>query len=339
MSVEFKQSDMTSERMYKAELEGFRPVSFRLPKRFFGRPIELEFRPTAGTKFKKNRGWIALIVLAFLLGIGAGYGLKCLIEHYQEQKAAEQELAEDKDKLAELTKNLTTVTFTSSDISALETFINEHEELKDEPEIKTAQDHIKIARSIISFCSGDDNAVDKLSGASTEQAELINAIKEMPELKSVKQNSDSLEDLKNELEAVHEAEAQAAADVESAKSVFNNKCKPLARLDCTIDQLDDIIDWATKYSLTKDERYKQALNLRRCIYKMTKRNSSGDPNPEQSGDDVLATIRNRIKNKDVPSEALEFFESLNNDTAVHAALPLDPKYNSLDAISKAIYGQ
>lgn len=339
MSVEFKQSDMTSERMYKAELKGFKTVSFRLPKRFLGRPVELEFRPTIGTRLKKNRGWIALIVLAFLLGTGAGYGLKCLIEYVQEKKDAENELVAAKAKLTELSEKLTTVTFTSSDISELEAFIKDHEELKDEPDVKAAHDRIGTARKILEFCSGNDNAVDKLSGTSEKQEELIKTIKAMPELKSVEQNSENLEDLKDELEAVHAAEAQAAADAESAKSVFNNKCKPLARLDCTIAQLNDIINWAEKHSLTEDERYKQALNLRRCIYKMTKRNSSGDSNPEQSGNDVLATIKNRITNKDVPSEALKFFKRLNDDTAVHEALPLDPKYNSLDAISKAIYGQ
>ena len=278
----------------------------------------------------------ACMLLSVLLMIAASKRVR-LEEEYNQLKV--DRIRELTNNLEDLSKNLTTVTFTSSDISALETFIKEHDELKDEPEIKTAEDKIKIAGSIISFCSGEDNAVDILEGASKEQEELIKTIKAMPELQSVAQNSKSLEDLKNELETAHAAEAQAAADAKSARQLFDDKCKALASLNCTISQLNDIIRYAENHDFTNDNRYKQASQLRRCIYKMTKRNSSGDPNPEQSGQDVLDTIKNRIERRDVPSIALEFFERLYNDTANHAALPFNSNYNSLAAISKAIYGE
>lgn len=332
MSVEFKQSDMTSERMYKAELKGFKTVSFRLPKRFLGRPVELEFRPTIGTRLKKNRGWIALIVLAFLLGIGAGYGLKCLIEHYQEQKAIEQELAAAKVKLEELTKNLTTVTFTSSDISALETFINEHEELKDEQEIKTAQDQIKIAGSIMSFCSGDDTAADNLKEASKEQAELIKAIKEMPELGVVDQRATSLSDLKEVLDEERTMAESEANEQQAKVAEFNELCKPLAKLDCTIDQLNKIVDFATNHPEFKSNPgYIQAWNLRVCIYALMGKNTSRKPYL-----DTPQKVKEAIAVDKLPKTSKEFINNLMNNETAFSALPLNGSFNNLSEIKKKI---
>ena len=273
----------------------------------------------------------ACMLLSVLLMIAASKRVR-LEEEYNQLKV--DRIRELTNNLEDLSKNLTTVTFTSSDISALETFINEHEELEDEQEIQTAQDQIKIARSIMSFCLGDDTAVDNLKGASKEQEELIEAIKAMPELGVVDQRATSLMDLKEVLDKKRDMAESEANELQAEVAVFNELCKPLANLHCTIGQLDKIVNFATDHPEFKSNPgYIQAFNLRFCIYALMGKNTKGVKyigTPK----DVQIAIANCV-NK-LPKKSREFINGLMSNETAFEALPLDGEYDSLSEINIAI---
>ena len=334
MEEKFDPSFLSSEREYKATMKGFKPFSFKLPKRMPTHPIELVFKPTVGTQFKKNKGWIALIVLAFLLGCGAGFGLKFLLEKVQEDRAVAEELAEAKTKLVALSNKLTDVDFTSTDVQNLQTFIKEHEELKGASEVETAETRIKMAESILDLCSGNDAALDALlnnTALSENQKKLLRDIKEMPELGQVGQNSASLENLKEELDEKRTSDAAAIADADAKKAEFTRLCVNLSSLECTIDELTAIIDYAEQNGFKNDIRYTYACNLKVCICAMMGKNTKGG---QLLKDAALAEIDKRI-NK-VPKDASSFMNSLRANSTACDALPLSKNCKSLQQIKAEI---
>ena len=297
-------------------------------------PIELVFKPTVGTQFKKNKGWIALIVLAFLLGCGAGFGLKFLLEKVQEDRVVAEELAEAKTTLVALSNKLTDVDFTSTDVQNLQTFIKEHEELKGASEVETAETRIKMAESILDLCSGNDAALDALlnnTALSENQKKLLCDIKEMPELGQVGQNSASLENLKEELDEKRTSDAAAIADADAKKAEFTRLCVNLSSLECTIDELTAIIDYAEQNGFKNDIRYTYACNLKVCICAMMGKNTKGG---QLLKDAALAEIDKRI-NK-VPKDASSFMNSLRANSTACDALPLSKNCKSLQQIKAEI---
>lgn len=333
MEEEFDPSSMTAEREYRATLRGFKTVTFRLPRRVLN-PIELNFKPTAGTLFRKNIGWIAVVVLAFLLGGGAGFGLKCLLDDMAEQKAKEEALTQAKTELAALSLKLTTVEFTSSDVKALDEFIKQHDELQEDEEVATAKERMEAAAVMMDLCSGNDDALAKalkIKDLSEVQAKLLRDIEAMPELGQVGQNSASLENLKAELDEKRTSDAAAIADADAKNAELTRLCVNLSSLECTIDELTAIIDYAEQNGFKNDIRYTYACNLKVCIYAMMGKNTKGG---QLLKDAALAEIDRRI-NK-VPKAASSFINSLRANSTACDALPLSKNCNSLQQIKAEI---
>lgn len=338
MEEEFDPSSMTAEREYRAVMRGFKTVTFRLPKRALN-PIELDFKPTAGTLLRKNKGWIALIVLAFLLGGGAGFGLKCLLDHFKEQREAADVLNQAKKELAALSGKLETIDFTSADVDAVESFIKQHEELKDEEEVAVAKERMEVAELIMNLCSGNDEALSKVlevKGLKAEQAKILRDIEAMPELVQYEQNSSSLKVLKDDLDGYRKANAEASADEQEKKAQFNRMCAKLNSLTCTIQQLDEIMKFAKDNGLEADQRYKQADYLRKTILVLT--GKYDDPTTENEGKStyVVKVMTNYIENRRVSQTAIDFLTKIKADQTVVASLPLDADCESLSQVKMAI---
>ncbi len=336
MEEEFDPSSMTAEREYRATLRGFKTVTFRLPRRVLN-PIELNFKPTAGTLFRKNIGWIAVVVLAFLLGGGAGFGLKCLLDDMADQKAIEEALKNARKDLTVLSTKLTTVDFTSSDVKALDEFIKQHDELQEDEEVATAKERMEAAAVMMDLCSGNDEALAKaltIKGLSAEQAKHLRDIEAMPELMQFDQNSSSLEDLKNDLNEHRKANAEASADQQAKIAQFDKMCARLNSLTCNLQQLDEIMTFAKDNGFEGDNRYKQAEKLRRCILILTGKNSNGVKYADNQ--EVLKAIDNYINDRSVPQSAIDFLKKIKADQTVVASLPLNAVCNSLSQVKQAI---
>lgn len=337
MEEKFDPSFLSSEREYKATMKGFKPFSFKLPKRMPTHPIELVFKPTVGTQFKKNKGWIALIVLAFLLGCGAGFGLKCWLDDIKEQREIEDALKQAKAELETLSLKLTTVEFTSSDVKALDEFIKQHDELQEDEEVATAKERMEAAAVMMDLCSGNDDALAKalkIKDLSEVQAKLLRDIEAMLELTQFDQNSPSIEGLKNDLDAYRKANAEASADMQEKQAEFNRKCNRMNSLTCTIQQLDEIMTFARDNGFEGDNRYKQAEKLRRCILILTGKNSNGVKYADKQ--EVLEAIDNYINDRSVPQSAIDFLKKIKANQTVVDSLPLNAVCNSLSQVKQAI---
>ena len=297
--------------------------------------IELNFKPTAGTLLRKNKGWIALIVLAFLLGGGAGFGLKCLLDHFKEQREAADVLNQAKKELVALSGKLETIDFTSADVDAVESFIKQHEELKDEEEVAVAKERMEVAELIMNLCSGNDEALSKVlevKGLKAEQAKILRDIEAMPELVQYEQNSSSLKVLKDDLDGYRKANA----DEQEKKAQFDRMCARLNSLTCTIQQLDEIMKFAKDNGLEADQRYKQADYLRKTILVLT--GKYDDPTTENEGKStyVVKVMTNYIENRRVSQTAIDFLTKIKADQTVVASLPLNADCNSLSQVKQAI---
>jgi hypothetical protein len=337
MEEEFDQSFMAAEREYRATLKGFKTVTFNLPKRVYN-SIELNFKPTVGTLLRKNMNWIAVVVLAFLLGVGAGFGLKCWLDDIKEQREIEEALKQAKAELETLSLKLTTVEFTSSDVKAVDEFIKQHDELKEEEEVATAKERIEAAAVMMDLCSGNDDALAKalkIKDLSEVQATLLRDIEAMLELTEFDQNSSSLEGLKNDLNAHRKANAEASADQQEKIAQFGRLCAKLSSLTCTLQQLDDIMKFGKDNGFEGDRRYKQAEKLKLCILWLNNKNSTGGKLYADS-EKIKGYIDNYITNNFVPASAIDFLKKVKADQAVLESLPLDADCKSLAEVKLEI---
>jgi len=275
-------------------------------------------RLTGMLSYQKRLQKLIISVCAFcslLVGMVAGYYLRSGFEEMTERKAA-QKLTEVKIQLTELSNKLTTIDFTVLDIRNLESFLGEHQEFTNDDDVRIAQDRIKIAGKLLELCSGNDYAADGLTGLSSVQEALLVEVK--PRLNDIDQHSCCLSALKAEL-----------YEYDNRVKEFNKKCEALAKFDCSISQLTEIIDYGEDSGFRVDERYIQACNLRVCICALMGRNTRGKFYLNTS-EEVRKTILNRTCN--IPGWARVFVESIMMNETAYNALPLSGNFTSLKEI-------
>lgn len=259
-------------------------------------------------RFQKMIGY-ACAFCFLLVGIVAIY----YCTRYRSEKSL-REVAETKIRLTELSNKLTTITFTVSDVKALESFLDEHQELGLDDGWKIAQDRIKVAEKILMLCSGDDYSAYELNGLSLAQESLIADV--MPRLNEIEQRSESLAVLKNEID-----------EHDNRKKVFIQMCEPLSDLNCTISQLTEIIEYAeTNAEFKSYEGYKQARHLRVCIHALMGENTRGNKYLKTSAD-VKNAINGHVDN--LPAASKNFINKLMTAQVAYDSLPLERDFASL----------
>lgn len=344
MQEEFDPSFLKARREYEATLKGFRPFPFELPKEIPSLPIKLDFKPTFWKSLMNNVGWIALIVMSFILGCAAGFGLKYFVDKVEEKKEVAREFDKAKSDLVNLYQKLTTVEFTSTDVKSTEDFIAQHNELKETEEYLKANTLIATANVILDLCEGNDDALNDLKGRelSKVQDSLINIIiQEEQGLNNIDQRSASLNNLMITLEAQKRKSESHTQRTEQIREDYTRLCTNLKSLSCTLDDLNKIIDFAERnipgYNTEpKDPSYVAAYNTKLFINAfMGKKVDGTDTKDYKKLDDIERINTNRIQK--LPQDAQTLFNKIiENKDEISILYPFDATFKSFEDIKMYI---